>query len=310
MLKIFLGCLASVLVTNVTGQINRQPDGFKLITTDVENFWQAFDIFKQDTTQNPFAEYLRNGTQGLQHFKEHRIRDSAHFKKIIRLEMDYLEKVRPSTVNPQVIRPRLEKYFKEFQRIYAEAEFPDIYFVIGQFNSGITTSLTEIMVGAELFSDTVVSTSRGDRSTSPEKLPVYITCGLAYFNQKPAHTGYTILRQSIVNGSADFLATLALGIDKEIILQQENYIYGEQHEESLVKEFLKEQNTDNFSNWFYNRSTKGRPSNLGFWIGYKITQAYYENEPDKTKAIKEIMKINDFDKFLLLSGYVEPFRHN
>ena len=41
-------------------------------------------------------------------------------------------------------------------------------------------------------------------------------------------------------------------------------------------------------------------------MGYLIAKAYYEKAPDKTKAIREILTIRDFDHFLLESGYAGP----
>jgi hypothetical protein len=204
----------------------------------------------------------------------------------------------------------LKRYFENFKRIYPEAEFPEIDFVMGQLNTGATTSNNGIIVGWELFSPPENKLSSGKSEINIDRLPIIIAGALGYYNQKPAYTGYTVLRQCIVMGTADFLASLMIGDDKNLILEQPNYLYGEQHEQELVTEFLREKNSDDLSQWFYNPDPAGnRPPDLGFWIGYKIAEAYYNNSPDKFKAVDELMKINDFEKFLLLSGYTEPFRN-
>ena len=36
-----------------------------------------------------------------------------------------------------------------------------------------------------------------------------------------------------------------------------------------------------------------RPNDLGYWIGYKIIEAYFNKQTDKHKAITEIINIKD-----------------
>jgi hypothetical protein len=288
---------------------SRDSENIQFITADIDAFWKAFDLFKADTTSNPFADYLRNGTAGLHDFLEHRIKDSASFKKVIREEISYYENIRASTYRMLEYQDKVKSYYAGFRKIYPEGSFPDIYFLIGQLNSASASSSDKIMIGMEEFADKVYHTSTGGASIPMERLPLIIAGTLAFHNQKPAHTGFTLLRQCIILGSSDFLATLIVGDDKDMILNQPNYVYGEKHEESVIKQFLRQKNSDDFSEWFFHPPVDNKPRDLGFWVGYKITEAYYNNAPDKMKAINDILKINDFEKFLLLSGYTEPFKN-
>ncbi|NEM98820.1 hypothetical protein GXP69_14040 [Pontibacter sp. BT327] len=62
------------------------------------------------------------------------------------------------------------------------------------------------------------------------------------------------------------------------------------------------------SNWLYNglKSTD-KPGDLGYYMGYKICEAYYNNSEDKKQAIKEILDIKDHQAFLEKSGYATKF---
>ena len=52
------------------------------------------------------------------------------------------------------------------------------------------------------------------------------------------------------------------------------------------------------SNWFYNATTaKDRPADLGYYVGYLITQAYYRSAKDKRQAIHDILNIQDARAF-------------
>ena len=56
-----------------------------------------------------------------------------------------------------------------------------------------------------------------------------------------------------------------------------------------------------FDNWLYNgEESKKRPADLGYYIGYEICKAYYENSKDKPKALIEIIELNWQDKNKLL----------
>jgi hypothetical protein len=306
--------LISALFVLTTATVWAQRDlhvpDVHFITTDIDAFWTAFDIFKNDSTTNPFGTYLRNGSDGLKDFAEHRIKDSASFLQVIKKELAYYENLRNTRYQMLEYKDVLKQYFKNFKSIYPQAEFPKIYFVMGQLNTGATNSNSAIIVGWDLFSDPGNKLSNGKSGINFDRLPIIIAGALAYHNQKPAYTGYTVLRQCVVMGTADFIASLIVGNDKHLIFEQPNYLYGEQHEQELVSQFLREKDSDDLSQWLYDPNPSGpRPPDLGFWIGYKIAEAYYNNSPDKVKAIDELMKINDFEKFLLLSGYTEPFRN-
>jgi len=59
--------------------------------------------------------------------------------------------------------------------------------------------------------------------------------------------------------------------------------------------------------WLYNGSSSdGRPSDLGYFIGFRIVQAYYQKASDKQQAVSDILNIKDFERFLEQSGYFVP----
>jgi uncharacterized protein YjaZ len=62
------------------------------------------------------------------------------------------------------------------------------------------------------------------------------------------------------------------------------------------------------NNWLYNGSqAKDRPADLGYYVGYKICEAYYRNASNKRQAIKDILELKDFRQFLQASKYDEKF---
>jgi uncharacterized protein YjaZ len=66
-------------------------------------------------------------------------------------------------------------------------------------------------------------------------------------------------------------------------------------------------NGSDISQWLYNggsiTASSTRPADLGYYVGYRITQSYYARQADKRRALKDILQIGDFAKFLQASGY-------
>ena len=52
---------------------------------------------------------------------------------------------------------------------------------------------------------------------------------------------------------------------------------------------------------------EGRPADLGYWMGYRIARGYYRRAADKAQAIRDMLRIRDFDAFLEASGVAEEF---
>jgi hypothetical protein len=57
--------------------------------------------------------------------------------------------------------------------------------------------------------------------------------------------------------------------------------------------------------WLYNQgsATADRPGDLGYFIGYRIAEAYYARTSDKRLALKAIIEVSNATEFLAQSGY-------
>ena len=81
------------------------------------------------------------------------------------------------------------------------------------------------------------------------------------------------------------------------------------HEKNLCGESLKKLCTvkilrDGFGG---DSGVTDRPPDLGYWMGYKIAEAYYQKAEDKTQAVADIIQMKDADAFLEASGYAKKF---
>jgi uncharacterized protein YjaZ len=112
----------------------------------------------------------------------------------------------------------------------------------------------------------------------------------------------SLLGKSLHEGSADFIGELMAGGN----INQNLHEYGNAREKQLWLEFKKEMSGMDKSNWLYQGDkAKDKPADLGYYVGYKITESYYKRTKDKKQAIKDILEIKDFNAFLKASGYDE-----
>ena len=83
--------------------------------------------------------------------------------------------------------------------------------------------------------------------------------------------------------------------------------FGEQHESELWKEFQNNLTGSDLSKCLYHSESEDRPDNLGYHIGYKITESFYLNSKNKKAAVSKILNIKDFNSFLKSSKYADKF---
>jgi hypothetical protein len=309
-----VACAVAASAQTAGPQVNRDPDKVKFVTSDIDNFWRAYDLAAKETDRARKvaayqSEYLDKGSAGLKDFVWLRIKSADNLVKSIEALPRYYASIRASTLRVADMEKRIRKSFHKFKELYADAVFPDVYFLIGVANTGGTTSKSGLLIGMEMYGLTE-ATPREELPSwmkavlSPvEKLPAIVAHESCHFNQKYPKLG-TLLSKAIQEGSCDFIGEKISGDT----INQAQKTYGDRHEARLWREFQTEMNDASLKNWMYNAATaKDRPTDLGYYMGYKISEAYYKNAKDKRLAIREILEIKDFPEFLEKSRYREKF---
>lgn len=291
--------------------LNTNPADAKFVTSDIDLFWKAFD---KATPENDLIvyrdEYLKKGSVGLKEFWRIRIESPCELVASISYAPDYYASLRSQTKKVDSYKPQMQKSFQRLKELYPEAVFPDVYFLIGKMNSGGTLTDKGLFIGLEMFGKT------DDRSlekmsdwhkavlSNMERIPYIVAHELIHYQQNYPTTDQTLLRRSISEGIADFVGELISGGQINPNLHK----YGNPIEKDLWLEFKKEMNGTDSSNWLYQgNNAKDKPADLGYYIGYKIAESYYKNADDEKQAVKDILNIKDFQKFLQDSRYEEKF---
>lgn len=293
--RLILAIFSITLSFSVFSQENFSQDPLKakFIIEDVGRFWKAFDEMDQ-TKKNTFQAYIDKGTPGLKGFIDNRILGADSLYAMVKLRKDDYLKSRNLLDDLESKRKRIVSIYAAMKYWYPEAVFPPIYFVVGRFNSGGTVSEDGVILGIEMQQDL-------------NGLPGLIAHELIHFQQIHLGESNNLLFQSIIEGSADFIGELISGEQ----INGSAFSYGEQHEKALCKEFVELMEKDDYIDWLYGTSGKDeRPNDLGYWIGYKISEAYFNKQADKIKAIQQILHVKNPRSFLKESGYLEQYLKN
>jgi hypothetical protein len=277
-------------------RVHPDPDSSRFIVEDIARFWAAFDRAKPESLSVVLQrDYLDQGTPGLKAFTASRLRTGAAMAEAVgRRRLDY-ESIRPATLNVAAAERVIRAPLYALEYLYPAAVFPDVYFMIGRFATGGTVSNEGLLIGTEMFKDA-------------EGLRMIVSHELIHFQQMAsgqymaAEKAPTLLALAILEGSADFIGELISGRRGKGQL----YDYGAANEAQLWKEFQPQMLSSDpkaFEPWFYGTPMAGRPRDLGYFIGYKIADAYYARAADKKAAIREILTTTNFEGLLKASGY-------
>jgi hypothetical protein len=287
------------------------PEQVKIVTTDVSQFWEAFARALPQNRLLVFEkDYVSRGSIGLKDYMEQRTIDLSALVGAIDTHRDYYTAIRENSLQAIALQEPLRESLRKFKALYPDASFPDIYFIIGNLQSRGSLTKTGLMIAVEVFSmGPNIPTSEFE---DPDKLylhPIVDLHGnvmqqIVRYQQFSIGLLTTVLAESLLEGSANFLSELVIGKPFKEAL----YTYGNAHERELWLQFKQDMSTNKFNQWLFNRETVvGKPAELGAYMGYRITQAYYNRSPDKKQAIKEIVTVRDFNRLLNESHYGDQF---
>lgn len=297
--------------------LNRNPEKAEFVTSDIALFWRAYDMAKPENNLIIYRdEYFKKGSDGLQEFLRKKIGNSCNLVTAIETAPKYYAALRTQSAKVENYIPQMLASFKKLKEIYPDAAFPKVYFVVGRMNTGGTATIGGLLIGVEMYGKTDDASLAGLNNwqkaavSKVERIPFIVAHELIHYQQKNAHLTslfggeVSLLGKSLSEGSADFIGELIAGDNDNPHLHE----YGNPREKQLWLEFKKEMNGSDESNWLYQGDkAKDKPADLGYYIGYKIVESYYNKAKDKKQAIKDILEIKDFNVFLTASGYDEKF---
>jgi hypothetical protein len=294
--------------------------GTRILTQDITNFWQAYDsvqVTPDTARQRQLVQrlYLSRATPGLQAFAKSREYRARTYVQALRHYPRFWASVRPATLAVQQQRPAIDEVLGRLQRLYRGYKPVEVFFTIGALNSGGTVQGQRILIGTEI----AAATPATDASEVGPWLQrvfkahqngvVELVAHEAVHTQQPDGDaeldGKTdLLGYCLQEGAADFVAELLLPTP----YNTPYLTYGRQHEQVLWQEFAPVLSGQDTSQWLYNGGQAGsRPADLGYFMGYAICRAYYQQAKNKSQALADIIELRHDQTaphaFLARSGY-------
>lgn len=299
--------ISTVSLAQSGPQLNHDPATVKFVTSDIDNFWRAYDLAAKETDKAKRVaifqtEYLDKGSPGLKDFLRLRIKKAESLVNAIDSMPKYYASIRPQTLQVQRMEKRMRAAFEKFKSLYPAAVFPDVYFLIGITSSGGTTGPSGLLIGTEMYGKTA-KTPLDELSgwlrvvlSNIDYVPAIVAHESCHYNQRynSAPEQRHLLGKALQEGSCDMIGELISGRT----INEHLKIYGRTHDAEIWRDFEADMYKQDISNWFYNATTaKDRPADLGYYVGYLITQSYYRNAKDKRQAIHDILNIQDARAF-------------
>lgn len=305
--KLFLLFVLAILPNAPINAQTKNSKTYNVCTSDLTNFVRIYSSVDSVNRINVYqTEYLDKGSVGLKDYASLRFDNAGGL--VERIYGSSKKSIFYQNLCTTIQRTDFEAMKKSFRtsidglkNLYPQAVVPDVYLLVGGLGNGSTPGKTGLLIGIDSY-----LLCFDDRSVIQD-LDATVAHELVHFNQSYlAHDSlieHNLLAQVIKEGSADFIGELISGRVEHCNLKM--YEYGEAHCKELWKDFQKDlaQNT-NIDRWLYN-DQPDRPASLGYFMGYKITKAYYNKAKNKKQAIKEILTIppSGFESFLQKSGY-------
>ena len=238
--------ISTTSIAQSGSQLNRDPASVKFVTSDIGNFWRAYDLAAKETEKAKRiaifqTEYLDKGSPGLKDFLRLRIKSAEVLVGTIDQMPKYYASIRPQTLQLNSMEKRMRAAFKKFKSIYPDAVFPDVYFLIGVANSGGTTGPSGLLIGAEMYGKTAKSPvdelSAWLRAviSTVDNVPAIVAHESCHYNQNynTAQDQRHLLGKALQEGACDTIGELISGRNINDHLK----VYGKTHDAEIWRDF-------------------------------------------------------------------------
>ena len=269
-----------------------------VVVDDVTRFYRIYDAAGGHPTADQLQrDYLDAGSEGLGHLARLRRVTGQRIAETLQSKPEiYVEARRCMRVLPQV-QERLTLALDRLRTLYPQARMPPVTIAVGRGKPvGIGYPDTGLQIGLEaLCAVKWMNPDLEDRFVhviAHEYAHVQLAPETAALEQP------TVLERSLAEGAAEFIA--------ELISGQVAYSHfgplTRGREKELETAFIADMHGTDLSRWLDN-ATADTPGDLGYWVGYRIVKAYYQNAPDKRSATGEILRMADPKAFFAASGW-------
>ncbi len=275
-----------------------------IATGDVSRFYKIFNATNGRPTATLLAkQYISPGSDGLHRLLRERpsVTAGSIAAHILKRQEQYVHAQSCTAVLPTVKR-RIGIAMDRFKFLYPEAQFPPITIVVSHGKPAAIADSSGVIASIE----TLCSVGWMDPNIENRFVHVLaheythvqqaIAQPVFYNNPKP-----TLLQASLIEGAAEFTAQLISGAPGEVWSpQMRSHTAGRW--KTIESQFASQEHQTDLSQWIDN-STMSTQGDLGYWVGYRIVEPYYDRAANKKTALREIIQMNHPQAFLKKSDW-------
>lgn len=233
--------------------------------------------------------------------------------------------------------------YKILRQYLPDAPLPNISIFMGQMNNGGTVVSDAIIIGHEMkldfdavdwklhpkyteeFANRMETLLKSYDTPYPEQIILHELIHYIQMSKQTFWTRFTmktemiqrqifgrasLLDLAMTEGIANFLMSILYEKAGDSTVARDKWVLENNAESSLWQEFRADialrVSQDVVGKWMYNFNIQNRPTDMGYWMGEKIAQAYWNQATDKKQAFHDLIYAQtnkDFRKILEQSGY-------
>lgn len=292
-----------LLALNLT-LLPAQGTGEFIVTSDIDHFWAAYDKIQTTPDTSLQMQYLQSlflekGSEGLGLIMQARRYTPKEYLESIHRYPLFWSSIRENMLKAEACAAEIEDGVEKLKAIYPQLKPTNIYFTVGALRTPGTSMNKQLLIGSEL--------AMADSLTITREFPPAFSHLKVYFANNPLHGivflniheyihtqqntegGYDLLSQSLFEGIAEFVPVIAIGTPSPTPAIQ----FGKTHNAAVRAAFEREMFSPWIYNWIWNDfENEFNIRDLGYYVGYAVAEAYYENAQDKNLAIAELIQLD------------------
>lgn len=310
MKKLILG--VAVLVACAAWADGEDPLIARVHVDDAMRFAKAFEADRVSAAELQ-DHYLSGAGRGVVVFTPHRIQNATNLAVAVAArKTDYAHAIRTCLPLVPELNAQLRAVYLAYRGLLPDMPLPAVHLVFGAGNSGGTAAADVQVMGLEVMCG---------QGTTPD---AFRAAMFTMFAHETVHSWQTqptqapedlLLYAALAEGTPDLLARLVTG--REPHAAREAWARGReadiwkrfQADRAVVLRGAQPAAGEALGRWFGNHGRTfeglpdGWPSELGYWVGMNIAQAYVNRASDPRAAIKALIDNRDPIGLLRDSAY-------
>ena len=289
----------------ITDNVRQSADDAEFVFDDANNFVRAMELAAGGASlaSTLEKEYFGKASAGLkQMLVKYPFTVDDLVKAMGRYPEDY-ERVAENVEMLEARLPDLRAAYRRYKEFAPDIVFPPTYFLVDR-HRGIGSGSP----------DGQLITIESKTEESIGRIETLLIHELTHFQQLVAAGSdefyalfgpkKSLLGLTIREGTAEFVADRIT----QRMTQEDARDYVIDNEAQIWKRFQTQMMSAETSDWMWSSpADPDQPRDIAYAFGARIVEAYYENAPDKRKALREIFAVIDYEQLLQRSGYAEKF---